>query len=83
MADHDRTVGKSLFQGAIAGDVVAVAVRDENRGGPQVVIVEVSQDFLGLEPRIDDQTVVAPLKMGNICVFVKGRRDHRSHTNWG
>ena len=82
-ADDDWAVRITLLQPPVAGNMVAVAVRDQDGRRLQTVLVQIRQDFVRLQTRIEHQTIVASLKVGNVGIFLKRGRDNAGYVNRG
>ncbi len=61
-----------LFEGRVAGDVIAVPVRDQNGRRRKPMLLEIANDLVGLEARIHDDAVRSRAKLGNIRVLLEG-----------
>ena len=57
-ADHERAIGPALLQRRIAGDVVAVTVRANDRRRRQRVLAQIVDDGVRLEARVEDDAVI-------------------------
>ena len=78
-ADDQRAFRPAPLESSVAGDVVAVAVRAQNRGRGQRVLVEVIENGVRLQARIDDDAIVPPGKMGDIGILLERRRNDAPH----
>ena len=63
--------GKSLLERAVASDVVAVSVRNQDGRRRKRVLVEVAQDFVGFESRVEDKQSIASRKVGNVGILLE------------
>ena len=72
------------FQRRVATDVVAVAMRDHQRGRRQALAVDMFQNRLGLKNPGSKIDVFPPFEMGDIGIFAEWRRNNRGHSqSWG
>ena len=74
-ADDERRRRKSFLQGRVAADVVAMAVGVQNCRRDEFLIAEKIEDQLGLQSRVDDQSVAPSRLPDHVGVLGKGHRN--------
>ena len=73
-ADQDWQGGPSLPEGRVAGDMVGVAMGEQDRDGGEAMILDPADDSAWLEARVEDQTFRAAAATDHVGVFTKRRR---------
>ena len=68
-ANSQGTFRPSPFQGVISGNVIGVAMRVQNGCRCAIQRLQLLDDRLVLETRIENQTIVPAFKIGNIGVL--------------
>jgi len=76
-ANHQRSIFVSIFQSCIASDMIAVAmsVEDHRRGQP--LCFQHFKYALGVEARVENNTVIAARSGHYVAVFLVNRRYNR------
>ena len=82
-ADDEAGVGPAAFQGGVAGDVVGVAVGDEDSRRGEMVFFQLVADFFRFQPRIDHQALGAVLAVGEVGIFAKTGGNDASYPDCG
>ena len=81
-ADDQRGGGERLFHRLVAGDVVGVPVRVQDRGRRQALVAQEVEDDLRLQAGVDDHGVGAAGQPGHVGVFLEGHGNQRAEGEW-
>ena len=77
-ADDQRRRGKRLLHRLVAGDVVGVAVRVQDRRRRQTLVAQEFENDVRLQARVDDHGVAAAGQPGHVGVFLEGHGNQRA-----
>lgn len=70
---HDRAIGPAYPQSSVANDVVAMPMSANDSSGSQRAGVQILEDRIRLETRVEHNAVVPAWEMRNIGILVKRR----------
>ena len=82
-ADDDAAVRPALLQGRVSGDVVGMAVRNEDGRQREAVSLQVIDDLLPVHAGIDHEAVGAAIAMEDVSIFAKFFGNYSGDANRG
>ena len=82
-ADDDSAVRPALLQGRVSGDMVGMAMRDEDGGRRQAVLLQVIDDLLPVHAGIDHEAIGAAIAMEDVSIFSEFCGNYSGEANRG
>ncbi len=75
--DDEWSLRERLFEGAVAADMIPMAVGVEQRGRRQFPVAEEIQNQIGLQAGIEHECILAVRQPDHVAILLKGHRHQR------